>query len=557
MAKFKKFISIIALAVFTLTFLVGCGLFVLNEDRYREQTAIEVGNEVVTLGEVIDYFDANGTAYIQQGYTYQQVWDMLFPVFVQQKIMLNEYKTNSKTSNSSDLAKSIGGNASYLNDETLTYVQKSVYVSFYASLDALTMSELSEDFTFEAEKADDKYPEMIVRGENFSPADADKYLDVDALNKALEEYPANQDFKSVKYIFAENDEQVAKIVADLNERLVKDNDDDADVTVADYIKAQKKAISTLTKNIKNNKDLSVEDYLAKTVCDQVDAQISNEYLNSLYRGNEIAITEDIFNAKLAAKIEEVKALYSQNVTSFASFITGLTDEDFVYYVPNEYQGQYYYVRSILLPFSDEQTELLNLAKSRFGSTSQQYIKYRDSLVADIVVKDNTGAEIKVDAVDSVKAEISDRDSFINATYKYNTDPGMQNPVHSYVVSKDPTDLGFGGTSFVKEFVDAARQMIKNSDQWTSCVTDYGVHLIWNDGEVVADQITYADRNNYGVEGGSASWRFHQDIYLEVKELFADKQITALYNKYVEDGKLTINSDVITSYTETINVVYED
>ena len=557
MAKFKKFISIIALAVFTLTFLVGCGLFVLNEDRYREQTAIEVGNEVVTLGDVIDYFDANGTAYIQQGYTYQEVWDMLFPVFVQQKIMLNEYKTNSKTSNSSDLAKSIGGNASYLNDETLTYVQKSVYVSFYASLDALTMSELSEDFTFEAEKADDKYPEMIVRGENFSPADADKYLDVDALNKALEEYPANQDFKSVKYIFAENDEQVAKIVADLNERLVKDNDDDADVTVADYIKAQKKAISTLTKNIKNNKDLSVEDYLAKTVCDQVDAQISNEYLNSLYRGNEIAITEDIFNAKLAAKIEEVKALYSQNVTSFASFITGLTDEDFVYYVPNEYQGQYYYVRSILLPFSDEQTELLNLAKSRFGSTSQQYIKYRDSLVADIVVKDNTGAEIKVDAVDSVKAEISDRDSFINATYKYNTDPGMQNPVHSYVVSKDPTDLGFGGTSFVKEFVDAARQMIKNSDQWTSCVTDYGVHLIWNDGEVVADQITYADRNNYGVEGGSASWRFHQDIYLEVKELFADKQITALYNKYVEDGKLTINSDVITSYTETINVVYED
>ena len=31
-------------------------------------------------------------------------------------------------------------------------------------------------FTFEAEKADDNYPEMIVRGDNFSPADADKYL---------------------------------------------------------------------------------------------------------------------------------------------------------------------------------------------------------------------------------------------------------------------------------------------------------------------------------------------------------------------------------------------
>ena len=65
-----------------------------------------IGNEVVTLGEVIDYFDANGTAYIQQGYSYQQVWDMLFPVFVQQKVMLDAYKTANTATNTSDLAKS-------------------------------------------------------------------------------------------------------------------------------------------------------------------------------------------------------------------------------------------------------------------------------------------------------------------------------------------------------------------------------------------------------------------------------------------------------------------
>ncbi len=569
MAKFKKFISIIALAVFTLTFLVGCGLFVLNEDRYREQTAIEVGNEVVTLGEVIDYFDANGNAYIQQGYTYQQVWDMLFPVFVQQKIMLDKYKTNSTVSNNSDLAKSIGGNASYLKNETLKYVQKSVYRAFYESLDVLAMSELSEDFTFEAESADKNYPEKIVHEGDYTPADHDKNMDADALDKALEEYPANQDFKSVKYIFEESDAQVAKIVADLNKRLVKDNDEDAEVTVADYIKAQKKAISTLTKNIKNNRDLTVEEYLEKAVRDQVDAQIANEYLNSLYKNLQNKITEDIFNARLDAKIAEATTRYSQDITSFASFITNLSADDFVYYVPEQYEGQYYYVRSILLPFSDEQTELLNLAKSRFGATSQQYIQYRDSLVAGIVVKDSEGAESNVDAV---KAEISNKDSFINATYKYNTDPGMQNPVHSYVVSKDPTDLGFGGTSFVKEFVDAARDMIKKGGQMTECVTDYGVHLIWNDGVVRAnvlekgesitdenrdDIIHYNGRNIYGIEGGSASWRFYQDIYLELKDVFADKQIAALYNEYIDGGKVTIHSDVITSYTETLDVVYKD
>ena len=141
MAKFKKFISIIALAVFSLTFLVGCGLFVLNEDRYRDQDAIKVGNEQIKLGEVIDYFNANGTAFLQQGYTMQQVWDGLFPVFIQQKVMLNEYKTTfDGTKNTSDLAKAMGGNAEYLDDATLEYVQKSVFLSFYSSLDSLTMN---------------------------------------------------------------------------------------------------------------------------------------------------------------------------------------------------------------------------------------------------------------------------------------------------------------------------------------------------------------------------------------------------------------------------------
>ena len=210
----------------------------------------------------------------------------------------------------------------------------------------------------------------------------------------------------------------------------------------------------------------------------------------------------------------------------------------------------------MLPFSDEQTQLLNLAKTRFGANSKQYKDYRDAVAQEITVSDNEGNEgISLQTVVS-EIDANDRDTFISATYKYNTDPGMQNPVHSYVVSKEPTDLGFAGTNFVKEFVDAARQMIANDQQLTACVTDYGIHIIWNDGEVVADDINWDDRDDYGVEGGSASWRFYQDMYTELKTLFADKQITALYNSYLEQNKIIFESDVITSYTETMEVVFE-
>ncbi|MBR5145128.1 MAG: hypothetical protein IKV34_00500 [Clostridia bacterium] len=558
MAKFKKFISIIALAVFSLTFLVGCGLFVLNEDRYRDQHAITVGNEQIKLGEVIDYFDSNGTAYLQQGYGYQQVWDMMFPVFIQQKVMLNEYKTTfAGNKNTSDLAKEIGGNAEYLDDTTLEYIQKSVFLSFYSSLDSLTMSELKSDFTFKDEVSNDKYPEMIQHEDGYTPADADRTLDIEGLDKELEEYPADQDYKTVKYVFAQTDAKVAEIVADLNGRLAKDNDEDAELTVAEYIKAQNKAISTITKNVKNNKKVDLETYLKDTLNAQVDAQIANDYLaKEVYKANiQSEITQQVFENRLAEKIAQATEVYTQNPMSFASFITGLKDSDFVHYIPEEYKDEYYYVRSILLPFSNEQTEWLNAAKTRLGANSPEYKAYRDSLVKDLKVKDNEGNEGI--AVDTVKSEITSRDAFISATYKYNTDAGMQNPVHSYVVSKNPTDLSYGGTSFVREFVDAARKMIANDDEWTECVTDYGIHLIWNDGKVAKDEIKWEERNNYGTEGGSASWRFYQEIYTELKTLFADKQIATLYNSYKQGGKITINTDVISAYTDSIGVEYKD
>ena len=49
--------------------------------------------------------------------------------------------------------------------------------------------------------------------------------------------------------------------------------------------------------------------------------------------------------------------FSQNVSAFADFISEISDSDFIYYVPEEYAGEYHYIRSILIPFSDEQTAL--------------------------------------------------------------------------------------------------------------------------------------------------------------------------------------------------------
>ena len=574
MAKFKKLISLIAVAIFCLTFLVGCGLFVLNQERYRAQEAMTVGTEVVTLGEIIDYFDNNGTQYVQQGQSVQSVWDNLFPAFVQQKVLISEYKLGfTGTKNQSELAKTYK-NGEYFDDDMLVYIQKSVYVAFYQALDELTLQELSADFTFEEDDTTEK-PSMIDRTESetgknqWTPVDEDSYKDVKALDKALADYPA-QDFKTVKYVFDENDERVKKIVADLVERQVKEEGDE-DITVADYIEAQKAAVNQTTKNIKNKKSMSMDEYFVYAIEEQI---LSELFYAQLYKMSgeyisEELISQQIFETRLENLTQQAKNAFSQSASAFKDYIMSLSDDAFVYYVPEQYQGEFYYVRSILIPFSDEQSKDLERAKTLYGSDSAAYKAYRYNLAKQIEVKDYTdddkGVETSIsvlDIIDSstfngVSLAAVDRGTFVDWTYKYNTDGGMQNPVHSYVVSKNASTMTGSDESFVPEFVAAARSLVNGSDNATFAITDYGIHLIFNDGVVEADNISWENRFDYGIEGGSASFRFYQAIYNEVKEALLNDEIDALYKLY-QDGtdssrQLVINNNVIKGYTDTIGV----
>lgn len=571
MTKIKKLLSIVALAVFSLTFLVGCGLFVLNEERYRNQEVMTVGTEVITLGEVIDFFDTNGAAYLQQGQSAQDVWDALFPTFIQQKILISEYKLgfDANNANNSDLAKKYK-NGEYLKDATIEYLRLAVYSSFYEALDELTMENLAADFNFadaETETREDK----IDRGENWTPVDEDAYLDVKALEEKMEKYP-EQDYNSLNYVFKEGDVKLQEIVDDLNERLKKDDDSDPDLTQADYIKAQNDAVSTTTRNLKNNRNMTMEDYFDHAVEEQILTRMANEYLFELYGDYMTQITVDMFTVRLENLKKQMEAEYAQDESAFASFITNLSDDSFVYCVPEKYQGEYHYVRSVLLPFSDEQSDLLTAAKSQYGANSNTYKNYRAQLANSIVIKDYSADDKGVDTTldinalldpsnptfDGVSLSNVSKDKMVEWSYKYNTDPGMMNPTYGYVISKSSSNMTNSGETFVAEFVEGARRLANDpSLNSVAVITDYGVHIIYYDGAVEADEITWANRFNYGIEGGSASYRFYKSIYDEVKSLLADDEVDDLYKLYDKgddsNRKIQINNKVLSGYTNSLGI----
>ena len=238
---------------------------------------------------------------MQQGQDVQTVWDSLFPVFIQQKILVNEYKTafSEADKNTSELARKYE-NGEYLDDATIEYLQLAVFSTFYAALDELTMENLSVKFTFADETTSD-YQEMIDHSgeaDGWTPAEDDSFLDADALEKDMEKYPADQDYEHINYVFSEDDERLQDILIGLNDRLEKANSQDPDVTAADYIEAQEKAVTSTTRNLRSNRSMTMDEYFVYAIEEQILSQIANEYLFGKYDEYVGKITEADFNTRL-------------------------------------------------------------------------------------------------------------------------------------------------------------------------------------------------------------------------------------------------------------------
>ena len=151
-----------------------------------------------------------------------------------------------------------------------------------------------------------------------------------------------------------------------------------------------------------------------------------------------------------------------------------------------------------------------------------------------------------------------REQIIEWTYKYNTDPGMFNPVRGYIVSESPSNMTGSGETYVAEFLEGARYLIAENNgggetNATAVVTDYGIHILYYDGAVEADTISWADRFDYGIEGGGASYRFLKAMYDEVKDVLLDADVDALYKAYTDDGKITVYNNVLAGYANEIGV----
>ena len=93
--KASKILTLILVVVLLCGMFTGCAMFGRDALKYRDMTAITVGNEVITVGKVLDTFNNyynNYYSYISAGYvTLDQVVDMAVTSLYTQAMKVDSY----------------------------------------------------------------------------------------------------------------------------------------------------------------------------------------------------------------------------------------------------------------------------------------------------------------------------------------------------------------------------------------------------------------------------------------------------------------------------------
>lgn len=252
----------------------------------------------------------------------------------------------------------------------------------------------------------------------------------------------------------------------------------------------------------------------------------------------VTITDEVVKTAYDRIVSEQKSSYNSSASAYKTAVTGGTTT--IYYNPNE---TYFYVKHILLPFSDKQTE--ELAEHAKDPKRKEF---RDSLVDQTVVyehikgeDDKTNpktvkavfAEVKA-AMEAVKSSPKEAERmFDDLIYKYNTDKGIFDKAMGYAVERNSKD----NSGYMEEFYEAAMELYDGGYKVgemlpTYAVTDYGVHIMYFASTVTPG--VALNINSYQTPG---QYKTYYDILKEVS-------LTAAKNKAYEDFSDTYSTSLL-------------
>ncbi len=225
--------------------------------------------------------------------------------------------------------------------------------------------------------------------------------------------------------------------------------------------------------------------------------VGDEYRESIkiqllqeYVTNSVDVTKAEVEAQYELLLGEQRQKYSSSA-SFEADMSAGNNHHLVYY-PN---GSYFYVKHILVPFSDAQaTELSNYKAQQGTVAGADAIKAKKEALGNAVTGfehrdgENYGkpvtiqqiyADITTEMAKVVGNATEQAKTFDKLIYKYNTDEGIFNNELGYAVKVTTGDNY--DTKYMEEFSRAAKELYEAGVEGAvsePVTTDYGVHILF-------------------------------------------------------------------------------
>ncbi len=589
--KITRITSLILVVVLTAAMLAGCSLFVLNNQRYRSDTAITVGDVEITVGDFIDFYNNTMYQYVQNGYDAQTVWNSLGNQLLMNYIIFDTIKKEVAASNWTGVEQNEPYDTVALKYEAAQYLLdaddvelllKNVRKSLYDSLNSLVETELGNRYTFDDPTEEEERLINVLDDYNIyegALTDADFEDDIQKVNDELALYK-DCDYTSFEsmvntYVFEEEDEKVSPLLTRLNKRIKQEEGIEEDeegykqISAKEFVTAQKAALNSLTRSVKTNYfGWSLAEFLDYQLNSTIFTRLTQEYMVNKYKDIE---TNDVI-ARLQNKLDNIIAAkqeyYALYPSKFVDEVGSLNKDSFVYFVPQQYQNQYAYIKNLLVQFTDEQKEQLANFE-RFGKNSEVYINFRNQLATQLVATDYTSQKNdegeyttkleNIFTLDNGQVKFAENTVLSNAINnlpsntnislrneefdrlidKYNEDPGMQGKAYDYVLRVNEPDKAGKADSWVKEFSAAGREAIKEGlGDVQIAVTDFGVHIVYFSGYVTADIFDFSDLKELYTTN-TATYRFFRAFYDDVKADIYTERFQLIIDRYFDEGKIKV------------------
>jgi hypothetical protein len=558
MAKTKKIISLILIAVLALSLLSGCTLFTQTTAEQRAQTVIYVNGEDISLGQFIDTFNNiyyDYYYYVYYGYySMNDIAQMAFNTLVNSYMVLSDYKALAdKEGLTYQHEYTSYKNAKYLSAYDMEYIFKSIKKSLYTSFDTaletivknMGYTLASAGNTTESNRKPKEYQKIssildiklaIADKENI-----DKYLSTTAggLDKKYWNVVDGYVFDNV------NDPALIKRVEELNARITLKEGQQA-ITAEQYIMLQKDASTNTALNIFNEYGQKLQEFLNTQIESAITARIINSAAARIFKltveSNMPALLSDIqdyYNFNKQSTTEQ----YTINPSAYTSLVEALKNTSIIYTVPEEYKGAYIFVKNLLIPFSNEQIKHLEEKEKEYKDDKNEegYLKYREEYAAQIVLEnyltnDKTTGVFTYDATTgkleiksgsilaNALAGVKNASDFEQLMFKYNSDTAQFDAKYDYVVRVNaPSDYK---AKWVSEFVDAAEQAYaKGKGGIGMAVSQYGVHVVYYVDEVTAVNPTFTTDRIF--DTSTVEYQIYSLYYDAISGAYINDRVTEL------------------------------